>query len=156
MADNLLVPIVLKSWSVNLQELSGPVQGSNGIALPFIVVNGRSLIAHDNKRRVVVARLWKYRFKLQPEKCEFLRKEFNSLGHIVTEPGVKAESNKIKSVVEFTSPTDVTTLKRFLGIADYYHLFIPEFSRLASLLHKLLGRVIYLCGQKIRKTLFRL
>jgi len=29
------VPIVLKSWSLNLLEPSGPVQACNGIALPF-------------------------------------------------------------------------------------------------------------------------
>jgi hypothetical protein len=146
----------LKSGSLKLQELSGPVQASNGIALPFIVVNGRSFIQHDNKLKEVVARLRKYRLKLQPEKCEFLRKEVNYLGRIVTEAGVTAEPSKIKLVLEFTPPTNVTTLKRFLGMAGYCRLFIPEFSRLASLLHKLLGRVLNLSGQKTRKTLFRL
>jgi hypothetical protein len=33
------VPIVLKSGSLNLLELSGPVQACNGIALPF--TNGK-------------------------------------------------------------------------------------------------------------------
>jgi hypothetical protein len=33
-ADNLHVAIVLKSGSLNLLELSGPVQACNGIALP--------------------------------------------------------------------------------------------------------------------------
>ena len=31
------VPIVLKSWNLNLLEASGPVQACNGIALPFYV-----------------------------------------------------------------------------------------------------------------------
>ena len=30
------MPTVLKSGSLNLLELSGPVQGSNGIALPLL------------------------------------------------------------------------------------------------------------------------
>jgi len=34
MADNLDVPVVLKSWNLNLLEPSGPVQACNGIALP--------------------------------------------------------------------------------------------------------------------------
>ena len=65
-------------------------------------MNGKSLIEYDNKLREVVARLRKYRLKLQPEKCEFLRKEVNCLGHKVTEPRVRAMPTKIKSVVEFT------------------------------------------------------
>ena len=32
------VPIVLKSWSINLLEPSGPVQACNGIALPLLGV----------------------------------------------------------------------------------------------------------------------
>jgi hypothetical protein len=32
------VPIVLKFWSLNLQETSGPVQACNGCALPFFTV----------------------------------------------------------------------------------------------------------------------
>ena len=35
------VPIVLKSGSLNLLELSGPVQACNGIALPFITYKNR-------------------------------------------------------------------------------------------------------------------
>jgi hypothetical protein len=35
-ADNLHVPIVLKSGSLNLLEPSGPVQACNGIALPLL------------------------------------------------------------------------------------------------------------------------
>jgi hypothetical protein len=34
-ADNLRVPIVLKSGSLNLLDPSGPLQACNGIALPF-------------------------------------------------------------------------------------------------------------------------
>jgi hypothetical protein len=32
----LKVPIVLKSWSLNLLEPSGPVQACNGIPFPFV------------------------------------------------------------------------------------------------------------------------
>jgi hypothetical protein len=37
---HLHVPIVLKFASLNLLEPSGPVQACNGIALPFIELNG--------------------------------------------------------------------------------------------------------------------
>jgi hypothetical protein len=40
-ADNLHVPIVLESGSLNLLEASGPVQACKGIALPFFLPNER-------------------------------------------------------------------------------------------------------------------
>jgi hypothetical protein len=57
-------------------------------------VKGRSLIEDDNKLREVVARLRKYRLKLQPEKFVFLRKEVNYLGHIARSQ--ELEPNRLK------------------------------------------------------------
>jgi len=40
-----------------------------------------------------------YRLKLQPDKCEFLRKEVNYLGHQINEAGVRPKPQKV-TVVE--------------------------------------------------------
>ena len=43
--------------------------------LDDIVLYARSLAEHDVKLREVLDRLRTYKLKLQPEKCQFLRKE---------------------------------------------------------------------------------
>ena len=58
------------------------------------VIYARSLAEHDVKLREVLERLRTYKLKLQPEKCEFLRKEMSCLGHQITEAGVRPDPQK--------------------------------------------------------------
>jgi len=46
-----------------------------------IIVYGETLKVHNDRLRDVFARLRMYNLKLQPDKCEFLRKEVTYLGH---------------------------------------------------------------------------
>jgi hypothetical protein len=55
------------------------------VYLDDIVIYAKSLSDHNVKLREVLERLRTHRLKLQPDKCEFLRKEFNYLGHQITE-----------------------------------------------------------------------
>jgi hypothetical protein len=85
-------------------------------------------------------RLRTYRLKLQPEKCEFLRKEVNYLGHQIIEAGVKPDPQKVAAITSYLTPTSVKELKTFCGIISYYRRFIPNCSRIAFPLHKLLKK----------------
>ena len=55
------------------------------------------------------------------------------MGHVVSEEGVSTDPDKIKSVTEWPQPTTVT-----LGFVSYYRRFIPNFSKIAKPLNKLL------------------
>lgn len=46
-----------------------------------------SSLQEHNKQLIEVKRLRENNLKLQPDKCEFLRKEVIYLGHIITEHG---------------------------------------------------------------------
>lgn len=76
--------------------------------------------------------------RLQPNKCEFLRKEVAYLGHIIGENGVKPDSQKLHAVENFPKPSDPKGIKQFLGLAGYYRRFIPDFSKIARPLTNLL------------------
>ena len=60
------------------------------------------------------------------------------MGHVVSEEGVSTDPNKIKSVTEWPQPTTVTEVRSFLGFVSYYRRFIPNFSKVAKPLNKLL------------------
>jgi hypothetical protein len=40
----------------------------------------------------------KYNLKLQPDKCEFLRKEVSYLGHVIGQIGVRPDEKRIEAV----------------------------------------------------------
>jgi hypothetical protein len=108
--------------------------------LDDIVVYAKSLAEQDLKLREIFERLRRYKLKLQPEKCEFLRKEVNYLGHVITENGVRPDPTKIHALEKIQIATTVKQLKSFLGMAGYYRKFIQNFCRIAVPLHLLLKR----------------
>jgi hypothetical protein len=55
--------------------------------------------------RKVLDRLREYTLELQPEKCEFLRKEVNYLGNQITKFGVKPDPETASVFKNFPMPT---------------------------------------------------
>ena len=59
------------------------------------------------------------------------------LGYVVSHEGVAADPKKIEAVRNYPVPTNIKTLRSFLGLASYYRRFIPNFARVARPLHTL-------------------
>jgi len=108
--------------------------------LDDIVIYANSLVDHDRKLRDVFRRLRKYNLKFQQDKCEFLPKEVTFFGHKISERGVEPDARKIESVKNFPTPKTVKQLKTFVGLVGYYRKFIPQFSKIAAPLHKLIKK----------------
>jgi len=113
------------------------------------------VVDHDRKLRDVFRRLRQYNLKLQPDKCEFLRKEVTFLGHKISEHGVEPDTCKVESVKSFPTPKTVKQLKGFLGLVGYYRKFIPQFSKLAAPLQKLLKKDAKYVWEESQEIAFR-
>lgn len=129
--------------------LSGLVGTKALIYLDDIVIWGVTLQEHNQRLVEVFDRLRVHSLKLEPDKCEFLRKEVYFLGYKVTPDGVAMDEKKIAAVKNYPVPTNVKQLKAFLGLAGFYRKFVPRFSPIASPLHKLTGKnVPYVWGKE--------
>jgi hypothetical protein len=120
--------------------LSGLTGTRCSVYLDDIVIYARSLVDHNTKLRKVLSKLRKCRLKLQHDKCEFLRKEANYLDHQITEAGVRPDPQKVAALDQFPTSTTAKHLKTFYGIISHYRRFIPNCSRIASPLYKLLKK----------------
>jgi len=107
------------------------------VYLDDIVIYASFLREHKTKFNKLAARLREANLKLQPDKCEFLRREVNYLGHIIGNDGVRPDSKKVEAVENFPSPANTKNIKQFLGLAGYYCRFIPNFSKITKSLTNL-------------------
>jgi hypothetical protein len=57
-------------------------------------------------------------------KCEFGMIELLYLGHIISAKGVQVHKEKIKDILDWSTPKNVTELRRFFGLCNYYRQFI--------------------------------
>ena len=104
-------------------------------------IYARSLHEHESKFNKLIERLKKAKLRLQPDKCEFLRREVSYLEHIISENGVKPDP-KIEAVSKFPRSKKAKDIKQFLGLARYYRRFIPNFSKITEPLTQLLKKYI--------------
>ena len=75
--------------------------------------------------------------RLKPKKCKFIRERVEYLGHVISKHGIEVDPIKVAAIKDFPQPTNLKSLKSFLGLASYYRRFIPNFSSVAGPLHLL-------------------
>lgn len=139
------MPFGLKNAPATFQRLMDRIlSGLQGtelfVYLDDIVIYASSLTEHETKFNRLAERLRNANLRLQPDKCEFLRKEVTYLGHIISETGVKPDPGKVEAVRNFPRPKNDKNIKQFLGLAGYYRRFICNFSKIAKPLTALLKK----------------
>jgi hypothetical protein len=73
-------------------------------------------------------------------KYEFWLKEVPFLGYVISEGGISIDPSKIKDVLSWNTPTSVSDIHSFLGLAEYYRRFIEGFSKISRPMTELLGK----------------
>ena len=71
------------------------------------------------------------------EKCSFLKKYIQYLGHIVSGDGLKPVPEKLSSIQQMPHPYTPKEVKQFLGLVGYYTKFIPRYADIARPLNAL-------------------
>lgn len=117
--------------------MSGLTYDKCFVYLDDLIVFGRNLSDHNKNIISIFERLRQVNLKLNPHKCEFLRKEILYLGHVVSGEGILPDPAKIEIVKQYPVPKNTDEVKRFVAFANYYRKFIPNFAEKAYELNKL-------------------
>ena len=54
------------------------------------------------------------------------------LGHIISAEGVRVDPEKIRAIVDWPTPMNLTQLKGFLGLCGFYRRFVKRFSQIIA------------------------
>jgi hypothetical protein len=66
------------------------------------------------------------------EKCHFMVKQGVVLRHVLSERGIEVDKAKVETVEQLPPPTDIKSLRSFLGHAGFYRRFIKDFSKITK------------------------
>ena len=123
------------------------------VYLDDILVTGSSEREHLDNLAEVLKRLESAGMRLKRSKCEFMLPSVEYLGHKISDKGLQPTEGKIKAIVEAPAPQNVSQLKAFLGMLNYYAKFLPNISSRLAPLYKLLQKaVVWSWGAKQQKA----
>lgn len=105
--------------------------------LDDLIVFGNNLQNHNQNLIKILEKLRKVQFKLNPNKCQFLKKEILYLDHIISADAILQDPEKIRAVNEFPVPKHAAKCKRFVAFANYYRRYIKNFADIAAPLNRL-------------------
>ena len=118
-----------------LQDIPGVV-----VYIDDVLVTGSSRGEHLQNLSRVLSRLESAGVTLKRSKCVFLTKSVEYLGHVIDQDGLHPSKEKVRAIQEAPQPKNVTELKSFLGLLNYYGKFIPNLSTLLAPLYQLLQK----------------
>lgn len=69
-----------------------------------------------------------------------MSEEVMFLGHKVDATGLHPVHEKVEAIKDAPTPSNVTELKAYLGLLNYYNKFLPSLSTILAPVHKLLKK----------------
>ncbi len=103
-----------------------------------IVVYNDTMEEHHIHLQIVFERLKAHGLCLHPGKCKFFQESVEYLGHVIYVGGLGMQQVKVEAIACISCPTDVSRVRTFMGLANYYRMYVKGFSAMAKPLNMLL------------------
>lgn len=158
------LPFGISSGPSIFQKLmEGILQGIEGVIvfLDDVLITGATQEQHLERLDKVLKILQDSGLKISRSKCEFFKNTITYLGYKIDSKGLHSDSSKIEAIVNVARPTNVSELRAFLGMVNYYHKFIPNCADILKPLYSLLqinqpfiwSKICAIAFEKIKKIL---
>lgn len=105
-----------------------------------ILITAPDDLTHKKRLEEVFTRLQNAGLVLQREKCSLFQNSVSYLGFTIDKHGLHKSPEKVNAILNAKSPTNVSELKSFLGLTNYYRNFVKNASSVLNPLHQLLQK----------------
>jgi hypothetical protein len=102
------------------------------VYLDDILVYSATEEEHKQHLALVLQTLREHQLYAKAVKCEFGKTSLAFLGHVIGADGISMDPDKVKAIVKWPTPGNVTQLQSFLGLANYYRRFVKGYSGIAA------------------------
>jgi hypothetical protein len=106
--------------------------------LDDILIFGETEDEYFRNLEQVLTKLDKYSIIANPDKGQFGMTEVDYVGHHFTQFGVTHNRDRIQKVLEIEQPKFAKQLKSFVGVVEYFHEHVQDFSEILRPLRKLI------------------
>jgi len=114
-----------------IQDLLNDVIGSYvQVYLDDIIIYSKTISEHVNHVCFVLKLLIDNGLYVKLEKCDFHVTETTFLGFTVSINGLTMDQNKVKSVLEWSTPKNLNDFQSFLRLYNFYRKFIKNFAKI--------------------------
>ncbi|XP_023313143.1 uncharacterized protein LOC111693176 [Anoplophora glabripennis] len=118
-------------FSKLMHQVLGPLQGKTVIFfLDDILIPARDWTELMLRLRQVLMRIRDAKLTIKLSKCEFGKREVEYLGFRINAHGIQPGARKQHAIESFPRPTNVHSVKRFLGLASFFrrktHVFMTK------------------------------
>ncbi|PKI57308.1 hypothetical protein CRG98_022307 [Punica granatum] len=97
-----------------------------------ILIYNKNLDDHKVHLKSVLDVLRKEKLFANMKKCTFCTNKLVFLGFVVSAQGIKFDEEKVRAIQEWPSPTSVSNVRSFHGLASFYRRFVKDFSSIAA------------------------
>jgi hypothetical protein len=108
------------------------------VFLDDILIFSKTESDHVKHIEKVLTLLRENKLYAKKSKCEFMVEKISFLGHEISAEGISMDSSKVKAIIDWPTPKDVSDVRSFLGLAGYYRKFVKGFSEIAGPMSDLL------------------
>ena len=106
--------------------------------LDDILISGANVTEHLERLRQVLAALQAAGLKLSIDKCTIGVPSVTYLGYKIDKVGIHPTKEKVQAIAEAPAPTNITQLRAFLGLLNFYRRFLPQAATMLEPLNRLL------------------
>ena len=103
------------------------LEGLEGVVclIDDTLIYGKTKEEHDERLVAVLKRIQEAGLTLNKEKCQFCQKSIRFLGQLLDQTSVKPDPEKVRAIKQMKPPTNITELRRFLGMINQLNKFSP-------------------------------
>ena len=126
--------------SIFQRTLESILQGipNAAVYLDDILITGPTQKEHVKNLNQVLEKLEGSGLRLKREKCSFFQDSVSYLGHVIDKDGIHPDPKKLQGIVDAPEPQNISELRSYLGMINYYNKFIKNASTLLKPLYDLL------------------
>ena len=108
--------------------------------LDDMIISGATDQEHLDNLEEVLSRLSQHRLRANSSKCKFFKERIEFCGHEISKLGLHKSQQKVDAVLNAPRSENVSQVRSFVGLINYYHNFLPNHSTLLQPLNQLLEK----------------